>query len=72
MALFELVTVFLNVTSNENVGEGSVYITMSVNVPITLTSISLRKNEHRNQVNNKDHPVPPVSRMLRAKTFIFY
>jgi hypothetical protein len=67
-----LVTVFLNVTSHENVGEGRIYITMSVNVPKTPTSISLRQNKHRNQVNNKDHPVPPVSTMLRAKSFIFH
>jgi len=57
-ALFMSVTVFLKVIYHENVVEDRLQLTMSVDVSITMTSMSLRDYEHRNQAKNKGHSVP--------------
>ena len=61
------VTVFLKVTYHENVGEDRLYVTMSVDLSITLTSVSLHNFEHRSQVKSKGLPVPPVGTMHRPE-----
>jgi hypothetical protein len=66
------VKVFLKVASHENVDEESLYLTMSVNVPITMTSMLLRNYEHRNQVKKQRTSIPPMKYSAEARIIISY